>query len=111
KVSDPVIFGHAVRVFYNDIFEKYGEELESVGVDLTNGFGDVLANIKELPQDKQEQILADIDKIYEENPAIAMVDSDKGITNLHVPSDVIIDASMPSMIRNSGKMWNKDDQT
>src|SRR5690625_394857 len=111
KVSDPVIFGHAVRVFFNDIFEKHGEDLESVGVDLTNGFGDVLSNIKEIPQDKQEQILADIEKVYENNPAIAMVDSDKGITNLHVPSDVIIDASMPSMIRNSGKMWNKDDQT
>lgn len=111
KVSDPVIFGHAVRVFFNDIFEKYGEELESVGVDLTNGFGDVLANIKELPQDKQEQILADIEKVYQNNPAIAMVDSDKGITNLHVPSDVIIDASMPSMIRNSGKMWDKDGNT
>ncbi|HLS10917.1 MAG TPA: NADP-dependent isocitrate dehydrogenase [Flavobacteriaceae bacterium] len=111
KVSDPVIFGHAVRVFFNDIFEKHGEDLESVGVDLTNGFGDVLSNIKELPQDKQKQILADIEKVYENNPAIAMVDSDKGITNLHVPSDVIIDASMPSMIRNSGKMWDKDGNT
>jgi len=111
KVSDPVIFGHAVRVFFNDIFEKHGEDLESVGVDLTNGFGDLLSNIKELPQEKQEQILADIEKVYENNPAIAMVDSDRGITNLHVPSDVIIDASMPSMIRNSGKMWDKDGNT
>lgn len=107
KVSDPVIFGHAVRVFFKDIFDKYEKELDSVGVDLTNGFGDLLANIKKLPQDKQDQILADIEKIYQKNPDIAMVNSDNGITNLHVPSDVIIDASMPSMIRNSGKMWDK----
>lgn len=108
KVSDPVIFGHAVRVFFKDIFDKYEEELESVGVDLTNGFGDLLANIKKLPQEKQDQILADIEKVYQKNPDVAMVNSDRGITNLHVPSDVIIDASMPSMIRNSGKMWDKN---
>lgn len=111
KVSDPVIFGHAVKVFFKDIFEKYAEDLNSVGVDVTNGFGDLLTNIKKLPQDKQDQILADIDKVYQENPDIAMVDSDKGITNLHVPSDVIIDASMPAMIRNSGKMWDKNGKT
>lgn len=108
KVSDPVIFGHAVRVFFKDIFDTYGKELENIGVDLTNGFGDLLANIKKLPQDKQDQILADIEKIYQKNPDVAMVNSDRGITNLHVPSDVIIDASMPSMIRNSGKMWDKN---
>ncbi len=111
KVSDPVIFGHAVKVFFKDVFEKYAEDLNSVGVDVTNGFGDLLTNIKKLPQDKQDQILADIDKVYQENPDIAMVDSDKGITNLHVPSDVIIDASMPAMIRNSGKMWDKKGKT
>lgn len=111
KVSDPVIFGHAVKVFFKDVFEKYAEDLNSVGVDVTNGFGDLLTNIKKLPQDKQDQILADIDKVYQENPDIAMVDSDKGITNLHVPSDVIIDASMPAMIRNSGKMWDKNGKT
>lgn len=111
KISDPVIFGHAVHVFFKDVFEKYAEELNSVGVDVTNGFGDLLTNIKKLPQNKQDQILADIDKAYQNNPEIAMVDSDKGITNLHVPSDVIIDASMPSMIRTSGQMWNKYGKT
>lgn len=111
KVSDPVIFGHAVRVFFQDIFTKYADELNEVGVDVTNGFGDLLTNIKKLPQEKQDQILADIELVYQNNPAIAMVNSDNGITNLHVPSDVIIDASMPSMIRNSGQMWDKDGNT
>lgn len=111
KISDPVIFGHAVRVFFKDVFEKYAKELDSVGVDVTNGFGNLLTNIKKLPQDKQDQILADIDKVYQNNPEVAMVDSDKGITNLHVPSDVIIDASMPAMIRTSGQMWDKHGKT
>jgi len=111
KVSDPVIFGHAVRVFFKDIFDKYSNDLQSIGVDVSNGFGDLLTHIKKLSSEKQELILADIEKVYEQNPDLAMVDSDKGITNLHVPSDVIIDASMPAMIRNSGKMWDKEGKT
>jgi len=108
KVSDPIIFGLAVRVFFKDIFEKYNSELEEVGVDVRNGFGDLIAKIEELPKDTREAIKADIKKAFKNNPALAMVNSDKGITNLHVPSDVIIDASMPAMIRNSGQMWGAD---
>lgn len=111
KVSDPIIFGHAVRVYFKDVFEKHGEILDELGVDPNNGFGDLEAKIKELPDDKQAEIEADIQKCYENGPDLAMVNSHKGITNLHVPSDVIIDASMPAMIRTSGQMWNKNDET
>jgi|TARA_R110002020_G_scaffold447851_1_gene660316 isocitrate dehydrogenase len=108
KVSDPIIFGHAVRVFFADVFEKHSEALKEANVDPNNGFGDVLNDIGKLPQAKRDEILADIDEAFENNPDLAMVNSDKGITNLHVPSDVIIDASMPAMIRTSGQMWNAE---
>ncbi|CAL2075462.1 NADP-dependent isocitrate dehydrogenase [Tenacibaculum sp. 190524A05c] len=108
KVSDPIIFGHAVRVFFKDLFEKHGATFEEIGVDVNNGFGNLLSNLEELTADKKAEILADIDKVYANNPDVAMVNSDKGITNLHVPSDIIIDASVPAMIRTSGQMWNKE---
>lgn len=108
KVSDPIIFGHAVRVFFNDVFEKHGETLEKIGVDVNNGFGNLIEKIQELPEEKRKEIEADIAAEYKKRPAIAMVNSDKGITNLHVPSDVIIDASMPAMIRTSGRMYNPE---
>lgn len=107
KVSDPIIFGHAVKVFFEPVFEKHGETFDSLGVDVNNGFGDLLANLEKLPAEKKADILADIEACYSESPDVAMVNSDRGITNLHVPSDVIIDASMPAMIRTSGQMWNK----
>ena len=106
KVSDPIMFGHVVRVFFKELFAKHGATFESLGVDLKNGFGDLLAKIQTLPADKKAEIEADIEKAYADGPALAMVNSDKGITNLHVPSDVIVDASMPAMIRTSGQMWN-----
>ena len=108
KISDPIIFGHAVRVFFRELFEKYGDLFEEIGVDVQHGFGDVIANIASLPHEKRAEIEADIREVYANNPGVAMVNSDKGITNLHVPSDVIIDASMPAMIRTSGQMWNAD---
>ncbi len=108
KVSDPIIFGHAVRVFFKDLFAKHGDTFKEIGVDVNNGFGNLLSNLEELSTDKKAEILADIEAIYTSNPDVAMVNSDKGITNLHVPSDVIIDASMPAMIRTSGQMWNKE---
>lgn len=108
KVSDPIIFGHAVRVFFADVFEKHGQTLRDAGVDPNNGFGDVLSDIEKLPEAKRKEILADINTQLKNNPDLAMVNSDKGITNLHVPSDVIIDASMPAMIRTSGQMWNAE---
>lgn len=111
KVSDPIIFGHAVKVYFKDVFDKHGETLEKLGVDPNNGFGDLESKISELDDEKQEEIRADIQKCYENGPDLAMVNSHKGITNLHVPSDVIIDASMPAMIRTSGQMWNKNDET
>ncbi len=107
KVSDPVIFGHAVKVFFEPVFAKHQATFDEIGVDVNNGFGDLLANLEKLSADKKAEILADIDACYADSPDVAMVNSDKGITNLHVPSDVIIDASMPAMIRSSGKMWNK----
>jgi len=110
KVSDPVIFGHCVKVFFKDVFEKHADVIADLGVDVKNGFGDLLARIKTLPAEKQAEIEADIAAVYESAPDIAMVDSDKGITNLHVPSDVIVDASMPAAIRASGQMWNKAGQ-
>ncbi|HEY7129455.1 MAG TPA: NADP-dependent isocitrate dehydrogenase [Nitrospira sp.] len=106
KISDPKIFGHAVTVFYKDVFEKHGETLKKLGVDPDNGIGDLYAKIKSLPEDKRKAIENDIQEVYKKRPPMAMVNSDKGITNLHVPSDVIIDASMPPVIRDSGKMWN-----
>ena len=111
KVSDPIIFGHAVRVFFEDVFEKYGEELEKAGADANSGLGDVLKAIESLPADKKEEIKSAISKDLKEGPDIAMVNSDEGITNLHVPSDIIIDASMPAMIRTSGQMWNAEGKT
>jgi isocitrate dehydrogenase len=108
KVSDPVIFGHAVSVFYKDVFEKHAETLDRLGVNPNQGIGDLYAKIADLPEDKRTEIEADINACYESRPALAMVNSDRGITNLHVPSDIIIDASMPAMIRNSGQMWGPD---
>jgi len=110
KVSDPIMFGHAVRVYYDAVFEKHGKLFDELGVDASNGIGDVYAKISELPDGKQSEIKADIEAMYATRPAMAMVDSDKGITNLHVPSNVIIDASMPAAIRTSGKMWGPDGQ-
>ncbi len=106
KVSDPIIFGHAVKVFYKDLFEKHQETFEKIGVNANVGFANILSNLDEVSKEKKEEILIDIAAIYENRPALAMVNSDKGITNLHIPSDVIIDASMPAMIRTSGRMWN-----
>jgi isocitrate dehydrogenase len=111
KVSDPIIFGHAVKVFFAPVFEKHAKTFEKLGVDVRNGFGDLIAKLDELAEDKKNEILADIQNCYDSRPDIAMVDSDKGITNLHVPSDVIIDASMPAMIRTSGQMWDKEGKT
>ncbi|MDC1379660.1 NADP-dependent isocitrate dehydrogenase [Algibacter sp.] len=108
KVSDPIIFGHAVKVFFKDVFTKHAETLNEIGVDVNNGFGNLIEKIQGLPEAKRKEIQADIDTAFKNGPAIAMVNSDKGITNLHVPSDVIIDASMPAMIRTSGQMWNAD---
>jgi len=108
KVSDPIIFGHCVSVFYAHILEKHAESLESIGFDPNNGIGDLYAKLEELPADIQATIKTDIQTLYSEQPALAMVNSDQGITNLHVPSDVIIDASMPAMIRTSGRMWGPD---
>jgi isocitrate dehydrogenase len=108
KVSDPKIFGHAVTVFYKDVFAKHGETLKKLGVDPDNGIGDLYAKIKSLPEQQRKAIEADIQEVYKQRPPMAMVNSDKGITNLHVPSDVIIDASMPPVIRDSGKMWNPE---
>ena len=106
KVSDPVIFGHAVEVFFKDLLTKHAATFSALGVDLRNGFGDLVSKIQTLPAGEKAEIEADIQAAYASGPAIAMVNSDKGITNLHVPSDVIVDASMPAMIRSSGKMWN-----
>ena len=108
KVSDPIIFGHAVEVFYQDFFKQHKDLVAELGIDLRNGIGDLHAKIEVLPFEKKEAIQSDLDAVYETRPEIAMVDSDNGITNLHVPSDVIIDASMPAAIRSSGKMWNRN---
>jgi len=107
KVSDPIIFGKCVEVFYKDLFVKYGKDFEGIGVELKNGLGDLFNKLDLLDPKLKESILSDISSIDKSNPDLAMVDSDKGITNLHVPSDIIIDASMPAMIRSSGKMWDK----
>jgi isocitrate dehydrogenase len=110
KISHPIVFGHAVKIFYKELFDKYGELFDELGVNVNNGLSSVTEKIKQLPESKQEQILEDLHACYEHRPEIAMVDSVKGITNLHVPSDVIVDASMPAMIRNSGKMWARDNK-
>ncbi len=110
KVSDPIIFGHAVEAYFADVFEKYSEDFKSVGISSNDGLENLFAKLGNLPSDKKQQIEADIKATIENGPDLAMVNSDKGITNLHVPSDIIIDASMPAMIRNSGQMWNKDGQ-
>jgi len=108
KVSDPIIFGHAVRVFFNPVFDAYNETFERIGVDVNNGFGDLVSKLSLLTESERSEIEKAILDCYHQRPDLAMVNSDKGITNLHVPSDVIIDASMPAMIRTSGKMWNKE---
>ncbi|WP_417697215.1 NADP-dependent isocitrate dehydrogenase [Psychromonas sp.] len=108
KVSDPIMFGHAVTVYFKDVFTKYADLFKELGVDERNGLGDVYAKIATLPADQKAEIEADIQAVYTTRPSLAMVDSDKGITNLHVPSDVIIDASMPAMVRSSGQMWNAE---
>ncbi len=108
KVSDPIMFGHAVTVFFKDVFDKYAEKFSALGIDANNGLGDVFAKIAGLPDGERAAIEKDIQAVYSSRPELAMVDSDKGITNLHVPSDVIIDASMPAAIRTSGKMWGAD---
>ena len=108
KVSDPIMFGHAVTVFYKDVFEKYAATIKELGVNVNNGLGDLYAKIQKLPDAKRAEIEADIQAVYATRPALAMVDSDKGITNLHVPNDIIVDASMPVVVRDSGKMWGPD---
>src|SRR5580693_5377645 len=108
KISDPIIFGHCVSVFFADVFEKHGATLTRLGVDPDNGVGDMLTRIETLPEAEKAAIKADIEATYAKQPGLAMVNSDRGITNLHVPSDVIIDASMPAMIRESGRMWGAD---
>jgi len=111
KVSDPIIFGHAVEVFFKDLIAKHASTLKELGVDFRNGFGDLVAKLEKLPADKKAEIEADIQAAYASGPALSMVNSDKGITNLHVPSDVIVDASMPAMIRAGGKVWDAQGKT
>lgn len=108
KISDPIMFGHAVSIYYKDVFEKHAVALKESGVNENYGLGDLYAKIKKLPEAKRAEIEADIQTVYKNRPALAMVDSDKGITNLHVPSDIIVDASMPVVVRDSGKMWGSD---
>ncbi|WP_440617152.1 NADP-dependent isocitrate dehydrogenase [Cysteiniphilum sp. 6C5] len=110
KVSDPIIFGHAVSIYYQDVFNKYADVFAKLGVNPNNGIGDVYTKIKSLPEAEQAAIKQDLENVYKTRVELAMVDSDKGITNLHVPNDVIVDASMPAMIRSSGKMWGRDGQ-
>ena len=108
KISDPIMFGHAVSVFYKDVFEKHAAVFKELGVNPNMGLGDLYVKIKKLPEAKRAEIEADIQAVYKARPALAMVDSDKGITNLHVPNDIIVDASMPVVVRDSGKMWGPD---
>jgi isocitrate dehydrogenase len=110
KISDPIMFGHCVSVFYADALDKHAEVLEEIGANVNNGLADVLEKLDRLPADTKAEIEADIDAVYETRPDLAMVDSRKGVTNLHVPNNVIVDASMPNVVRDGGKMWNKDDQ-
>ena len=111
KVSDPILFGYAVETFFEPLFSKYADTFKRLGVNVRNGFSDVLERISTLPEAEKAAIEKDIEKVFAEAPAVAMVNSDKGITNLHFPNDVIVDASMPAMIRNSGKMWNAKGET
>jgi isocitrate dehydrogenase len=108
KVSDPIMFGHCVRAYYSDVFDKHADVFDEIGVEADNGIGDVYAKIAELPEARRHEVEADLQAVYDSRPPQAMVDSDKGITNLHVPSNIIIDASMPAAIRSSGKMWGPD---
>src|SRR5690606_4806765 len=108
KVSDPIMFGVAVEAFYRDVLDRHAAALAQAGFDPNNGIGDLYARLSSLPDDTADAIRADIDALYTQRPALAMVNSDKGITSLHVPSDVIVDASMPAMIRDSGGMWNAE---
>ncbi|MGO1462391.1 MAG: NADP-dependent isocitrate dehydrogenase [Marinobacter sp.] len=108
KISHPIVFGHAVKIYYKELFDQYGDLFDEIGVNPNNGLSSVIEKIKDLPESKQEEIQEALHKTYEHRPEIAMVDSVKGVTNLHVPSDIIVDASMPAMIRNSGKMWARD---
>ncbi|HEU5360621.1 MAG TPA: NADP-dependent isocitrate dehydrogenase, partial [Candidatus Deferrimicrobiaceae bacterium] len=108
KVSDPIMFGHCVSAFYKDVFEKHAAAFKELGVNPNNGLGDLYAKIQKLPEAKRKEIEADLQEVYKKRPRLAMVDSDRGITNLHVPSDIIIDASMPVVVRESGKMWGPD---
>jgi len=108
KVSDPIMFGHAVTVYYKDVFEKHASVIKELGVNVNNGLGDLYAKIQKLPEAQRAEIEADINAVYSSRPPLAMVDSDKGITNLHVPNDIIVDASMPVVVRDSGKMWGPD---
>ena len=110
KISDPIMFGHCVSVFYKEALDKHAETLEEIGANVNNGLADVLEKLDRLPADKKAEIEADIAAVYETRPDLAMVDSRKGITNLHVPNNVIVDASMPNIVRDGGRMWNKDDQ-
>jgi isocitrate dehydrogenase len=110
KVSDPIMFGHVVRVFFKPVFEKHAETFRTLGVNPNHGLADLYEKLKKLPETKREEILHDINKTYNIRPWLAMVDSNKGITNLHVPNDIIVDASMPCVVRDSGKMWNKDNE-
>ncbi len=110
KVSDPIMFGHAVSVYYKDALEKHAETLKEIGVNVNNGLADILEKIKKLSEDKRREIESDIEKVYETRPDLAMVDSRNGITNLHLPNKVIVDASMPVVVRDGGKMWNKNDE-
>jgi isocitrate dehydrogenase len=110
KVSDPIMFGHCVYVYYKDALEKHAETLKKVGANVNNGLADILEKLNKLPADKKAEIEADINAVYKTRPALAMVDTRRGITNLHVPNDIIVDASMPNVVRDGGKMWNNDDQ-
>ncbi|MBW7859457.1 MAG: NADP-dependent isocitrate dehydrogenase, partial [Leptonema sp. (in: Bacteria)] len=110
KVSDPIMFGHAVSVYYDEALKKHAATLQEIGVNLNNGISDLYLRIQSLPESKRKEIEADIEMVYKTQPALAMVDSRKGITNLHIPNNVIVDASMPNVVRDGGKMWNADDQ-
>jgi len=110
KISDPIMFGHCVSVYYKDALDKHAETLKEIGANVNNGLADVLVKLNRLPADKKAEIEADIDAVYKNRPELAMVDSRKGITNLHVPNNIIVDASMPNVVRDGGKMWNNDDE-
>ncbi len=110
KISDPIMFGHCVSVYYKEALDKHAETLEKIGANVNNGLADVLAKLDRLPAAKKAEIEADIEAVYETQPDLAMVDSRRGITNLHVPNNIIVDASMPNVVRDGGRMWNKDDQ-